>query len=354
MIIRKKMKIRIICTNGKRWPMKVDKKSENCYRVRKYVNGTTHTIYFDHYPSDVDIAVALAEKLNTIDTEAVRQTFEVCANEYIAIKDNVLRSDTKRSYKSMIKGLSDGFKGKDINKITQLDIQMEINNMSKKRSPKTVKNYHGFISAVLGTFRPNLIINTTLPQKVEYKPYTPSDEEVRKVLDYVKDTKYSIPFQLGVLGMRRSEICAAQPTDVKGNYLSINKTVSESENGFIVEELTKTSESRRDIYIPDSLAKEIKDNNVVYDGFPSMLLQTLHSAQKSLGMPQFRFHDLRGFYASYAHACGIPDTIIMANGGWKTDYTMKKHYRNAFQKDVEYYQMALADDLLVRDKSRDK
>lgn len=326
--------------------MKIEHLTENCYRVRKTVNKKTVSLMFDHEPSDVEIAKAITEKLNIIDTEAVRQTFEVCANEYISIKNNVLRSDTRRSYKSIIKGLSDGFKSKDINKITQLDIQTEINSMCNKRSPKTVENYHGFISAVMGTFRPNLIINTTLPQKVEYEPYTPSDEEVRKILEYVKGSKYSVPFQLGVLGMRRSEICASRPEDVHGNYLSIVRTVSESEDGFIVEELTKTSESRREIYIPDSLANEIKDNNVIFDGFPSMLLQTLHSVQRKLGLPQFRFHDLRGFYASYAHSCGIPDSIIMANGGWKTDYTMKKHYRRAIKKDVEYYQKALASDLL--------
>lgn len=326
--------------------MKVEKKSENCYRIRKKINGTTHAIYFDHYPSDVDIALALAEKLNTIDTKAVNQTFEVCATQYVAIKNNVLRASTKRNYKGMVKKLSTAFTQKDINKITQADIQLEINNLSATKAPKTVTNYHGFISAVLGEFRPNLKLYTTLPQEVEYDGYIPTDEEVKKVLEFVKGTKYDIPFQLGVLGMRRSEICAATPNDVNGNFLSVTKTKTESENGFIIEELTKTSKSRREVFIPTNLAEEIKNKNVVYDGFPSMLVQTLHKAQKNLGIEEFRFHDLRVFYASYAHSCGIPDTIIMANGGWKTDYTMKKHYRKAIKKDVEYYQQALASDLL--------
>ena len=73
--------------------------------------------------------------------------------------------------------------------ITALDIQTEINRLSKEHSPKTVRNYHGFISAVLGTFCPNLKICTTLPQKVKNEPYIPSDNDVKQILEYVKDTE---------------------------------------------------------------------------------------------------------------------------------------------------------------------
>lgn len=330
--------------------MKVDKKSENCYRVRKTINKKTITLYFDHAPSDVDIAKALAEQLNIIDVKSVKQTFEVCGNEYLAIKKNVLSPATYRSYNGILKQLPTSFKAKDINAITQTDIQLIISNMVGKKAPKTIHNYHGFISAVFKQFRPNMVINTTLPQKAEYEAITPLEDDIKKILDIVADTKYSIPFQLGVLGMRRSEICAALPSDIKGNFLNVNKAKVESENGFIVKNYTKTEKSRRDVYIPNSLVKEIKENNVVFDGFPSMLIQTLHKIQKDLGIEEFRFHDLRAFYASYAHSCGIPDAIIMANGGWSTDYVMKKLYRRALQNDVEYYQEALADDLLTRKK----
>ena len=42
-----------------------------------------------------------------------------------------------------------------------------------------------------------------------------------------------------------------------------------------------------------------------------------------------RFHDLRHYYASIAHALGVPDVYIMQQGGWKTDNVMKRVYRDA-------------------------
>lgn len=326
--------------------MKVERLTENCYRIRKTINKKTIAITFDHKPTDVEIAKALADKLNIIDTKDVKQSFEVASTEYIALKDKILSPSTIRSYKTIVKQLSDAFKSKNIQDITQVDIQLEINNLSVSKTPKTISNIHGFISAVLGTFRPGFIINTTLPQKVKYEPYTPSDDDIKKIIEMVKGTKYSIPFQLGILGLRRSEICALLPSDIEGNYISICKAKVEGENGFTIKNLTKTTEGKRKVYIPDSLVNEIKENDCVFDGFPSMLVNRLHSCQRELKLNKFRFHDLRAFYCSYAHSCGIPDSIIMANGGWKSDYTMKKIYRRAIQDDIEYYQKALAKDLL--------
>lgn len=326
--------------------MKIEQLTTNCYRVRKTINKKTISLMFDHYPTDLDIAQKLAEEANEIDTKRIRQTFEVCANEYLTIKQNVLSPCTYRSYTGIAKHLPDNFKGKIITEIEDTDIQLVISNMVGKKSPKTILNYYGFISAVFKMFRKGYKIDVQLPQQIEYVPVTPLEEEIRAVLEYVKDTKYSIPFQMGVLGMRRSEICAALPSDIHGNSLFITRAKVESGNGFIIKEYTKTQKSRREVYLPPSLIQEINESGVVFEGFPSMLYQTLKSVQKKLGLSDFRFHDLRAFYASYAHSCGVPDAIIMANGGWATDYVMKKLYRRALQNDVEYFQEALASDLI--------
>lgn len=58
-----------------------------------------------------------------------------------------------------MKTISNKFLEINIHDITALDIQTEINLLSKEHSPKTVRNYHGFISAVLGTFCPSLKIS---------------------------------------------------------------------------------------------------------------------------------------------------------------------------------------------------
>ena len=69
-----------------------------------------------------------------------------------------------RSYHAIIKYLSDRFKSLRISEPEAEDVQVEINHYCVGRSPKTTRNAHGFISAVLALYKPNLILNTTLPQ----------------------------------------------------------------------------------------------------------------------------------------------------------------------------------------------
>lgn len=67
-----------------------------------------------------------------------------------------------------------------------MDIQTEINRLAKELSPKTVRNRHGFISAVLSVYNPSLKINTTLPQKIKKgNPHSITDflSRAQKTLD---------------------------------------------------------------------------------------------------------------------------------------------------------------------------
>ena len=128
--------------------------------------------------------------------------------------------------------------------------------------------------------------------------------------------------------MRRSEICALTLDDIEGNTLTINKALVKNINNQWVLKTTKTTAGTRKIYIPDSLVKEIQDQGEIYNGYPNSLLWGLNNYQDKLGIPRFRFHDLRHFFASYAHSQGISDADIMASGGWKSDFTMKSIYRH--------------------------
>lgn len=142
-------------------------------------------------------------------------------------------------------------------------MQTEINRVAKKCSSKTVRNHHGFISAVLGTFHPNLRLNTTLPQKVKNEPYTPSKEVVKRILAAIKDTPYEIPITLACYGMRRSEICALTLDDVNNDVVQINKAMVMNEKKQWVIKSTKTSESTRNIIIPIALADKIREQGYI-------------------------------------------------------------------------------------------
>lgn len=313
--------------------MKVEK-IKNTYRVRKQFNNKMYTVYFDHKPDDKEVISALQKKLRNADKGPERGSFESYCDKYIASKRNVLSPSTLGGYQKCKRCLSKEFKAKKLNNIEQIDVQEEVNRYAADHSPKSVRNLHGFISAVLKMFRPDMTISTALPQKKKFAHNMPTTEDVERILKASEGTPYHIPFQLAVLGMRRSEICGATIDDLHGNMLTINKTqVYDEKNHLMTRNDTKTTESTREIYLPDSLVAEIKQAGTIYDKTPPMLVKNLHKYQDELGIEHFRLHDFRHYYASYSHAQGIPDVYIMESGGWKTDYVMKNVYREAMKNE---------------------
>ena len=325
--------------------MKAEKVSESTYRVRKTYKGKRYDVYFDHDPDDKEVMEVVLERLKSEGSGSAKGSFESCCDKYIEMKRNVISPSTVAGYKKLKRYVSDGFKSKNILNITQVDIQNEINDFAVGHSPKYVRNLHGFISAVLRTFRPSMIINTTLPQKRKFAHILPTTEGVKMILEASKGTPYHIPFQLAVLGLRRSEICGVTIGDIKGNILTIDKAKVYDEDYNLVTKDTKTTESTREIYLPGELVKEIEEAGTIFDYKPQTLTRTLHKFQDKLGLDRFRLHDFRGYFASYAHSQGIPDVYILKMGGWKTDFVMKSVYRDALKDKNEEMQKKIATDI---------
>lgn len=309
--------------------MKIEKLPSGSYRIRKMYKGQTYTVITDYKPTQKEAIKLLADELDKVKSNAPRMSFSESANQYIDVKSNVLSPSTINAYRCILRNISERFRNTNINDISALEIQKEINEYSAGRSPKTVRNAHGFISAVLGMFRPELNISTTLPQKQKYDEYIPSDDDVKRILQRAKGTRYEIPLLLATFGLRRSEICALTLDDLDGNILTINKALVVDANGKFVTKSTKTTAGTRKIYISDYLADLIRKSGKIYDKSPNQIYENLCKYQKELGIPHFRLHALRHYYASMSHSIGIPDSYIMQAGGWKSDNTLKSVYRHA-------------------------
>lgn len=325
--------------------MRIEKRNQN-YRVQKMIDGKRYSFTYDHKPTqrEVDADIVKIRSRITVDK---RITFKMAAGSYIGMKRNVLSASTLYDYAKLPGRISNRFNNLKIDDITQADIQIEINNLSKDKSPKTVRNIHGFISAVLRTYRPDMVIYTTLPQRVRFEPKLPTRGALETLLKAAEGTEYEIPFKLGCLGLRRSEICALKKSDINGNSLTINKALVYGRNGRLMLKTTKTTESSRTIYIPDKLVELINllDTEEIYTGHPSSILRALHRYQDRLNLPRCRFHDLRHYYASYAHSRGMSDADIMSSGGWKTDAVMKNIYRHSLEETKEQAQKKIADSI---------
>lgn len=310
--------------------MKIEKLPSGSYRIRKMYKGKTYTVVTDYKPTQREALQLLNEQLDGTECIKSAGTFETAATEYIEMKRNVLSPATLREYTRYTSRLPHDFVEMRIGDITQVDVQKMVNELSVDKSPKTVHDLHGFVSAVLRTFRPGLVLSTTLPQKVKSDKYIPTEDDIRAMLNAAKGGRYEIPLRLGCYGLRREEICALESSDVDGNMLTISRALVLDENRKWIVKVTKTTDSTRTIWIDDELADMIrKCEGRVYNGYPEGITKYLRRKQDKLGLNHFPLHKFRHYYASASHAMGIPDSYIMASGGWKTDNVLKSVYRHA-------------------------
>lgn len=315
--------------------MKIEKRGPDSYRVRKMYKGKMYTVTFEHKPTQKEAITAMAKELQKIQEKHKSLTFQAAAEEYIESKRNVLSPSTIRGYHGIMRRISKEILEENIHDITSLEVQAEINRVSRSHSPKTVRNHHGFISAVLGTFCPSLKINTTLPQKVKREPYIPSDEDVKRILECAKGTEYEIPIILACYGLRRSEICALKLDDIDGDIVRIKKAMVPDENRNWVVKSTKTTSSARDIIIPIEVANKIRERGYIYKGCPDCITNYLKRTERALDIPQFSIHKLRHYFASKMSAMNVPEADIMRMGGWETDHVMKSVYRHSMMEKEE-------------------
>lgn len=262
-------------------------------------------------------------------------TFGDALNEYIEFRSAVLSPSTIREYTRIRNHDLQGLMDIKIADITQERIQAEINRESLSHSPKTVRNMHGIISAVLSAYRPDFKLSTDLPQKVRPNLHIPSEAEVKTLMDAVQGTRLEIPVLLAAFGpMRCGEICALDSDHISGNVVHVEFSLAKDKDGNWIKKTTKTYSGNRYITYPDFVIDKIKDiDGRIVDTNPARLsnMFTQKMKRSKLDIERFRFHDLRHYAASILHAIGIPDQYIMERGGWATDATLKKVYRHALQ-----------------------
>ncbi len=311
--------------------MTIEKLPSGSYRVRQMEKGKMYSVTVPYKPSKKDAFELIQNKINHVVEDSM--TFEQAALQYVDVKKNVLSPSSVRSYLSLTNNLPKKFLEMDIARIDDYAVQKLINDYAVDHSPKTVRNLNGFVLSVLRLFYPKVDISVTLPQKVHTEHYTPSQDDIKRIMDASRDTKYYIPLFLACLGLRNSEICALTIFDLKGTELTINKACVRGVDGYVIKNVPKTDASNRTITIPQEIADQIRSQGYVYDGYPQQIDKHLRRTQKKLNIPSFGVHRLRHFFASYMHDLGYSDAIIQSLGGWSTDNVMKSVYRHAMNED---------------------
>lgn len=313
--------------------MTIEKLPSGSYRIKRMIKGKLYSLTLSYKPSKREAEELIRGLIDQAQNPQCYLTFEQGAEQYIDMKRNVLSPSTIREYGQTCNRLPKWFISMKICDIDQIVINKCINELSINRSPKTVRNYHGFISSILRLYNPQMVICTTLPQKVHSEPYIPSDSDIRAILAASKGTQYDIPLKLACYGLRRSEICALKyPDDFSGRQIYIHHALVMDENKEWVLKNTKTTESERYITISKELLKQISNQGYVYSGHPNAICDWLTDTQQSLGLPHFSLHKFRHYFASKTSEV-LPDAEVIKLGGWKTDSVMKSVYRHAMSKD---------------------
>jgi len=324
--------------------MKIEKRGKS-YRVRFMISGENYSLSFDHKPTQVEISELIEKKKNA---KNGKLTFQEACDSYIEARTKTLSPSTIRGYKNILTKISDDIMDKYIDDITQHDIQIQVNTWASDKSPKTVRNYHGFISSVLAEFRHDMILSTSLPQKIKHEPYIPNSEEIKQLLNYAKGSEFELVIYLGIFSMRRSEVCALTEDDIDYDkkLIRVNKAmVLNDQREWVIKPVPKTAASDREIPVPDQVIDLIKERGLFKQN-PTAITNWMLRTERSLGMNEFSFHKLRHYFASEAHAKGIVDADIMKIGGWETDHVMKAVYRHSQSKDDSHITTAILNDLL--------
>ena len=262
--------------------------------------------------------------------------FSAALSRYIAVREPHKSPNTIKGYKSIERTINNryaSFCALSTDRITDRDVQKIVDDCRRRDlAEKTVRNWVGLINAVLAesgrrSTRP------IMPARKVYDAIIPSDGEVRMILCLLHGHWLESPVMLALYGLRRGEICALTSGDVSAeNLVHIHRALVMEDGGAVkVRDVPKTETSNRYVPVSAYLADQVRSwqtnpytLNQITDGWERFI--------RKYRFPPYRFHDLRGFFASYAHARGVVEADILAAGGWKTPNVMRSVYRHAMHK----------------------
>ena len=202
--------------------------------------------------------------------------------EYAEIK---LKPQTIRSYHFLEKRVYTAIGYMRMDKITTRTIQKFISQLAEEKkynskskvigklSPKTIKNYIAFISAVFNYAVKMQMLSINPCKNVTLPPANPKErevytiEEVQHMLELFKNEsdanlKYVIFFTLAAFtGLRRGELLGLEWKDFDwdNNLMTVVRTSEWTKERGIYTDTPKTKSSRRILKLPDELMQELKE-----------------------------------------------------------------------------------------------
>lgn len=326
---------------------KAKKLTSGSWNVQVMVDGKRVSVTAPSEKEAIAEAASIKAELKSAQSSSRVSSMTVgeAIDNFIESKDAVLSPSTIRGYKKIRKNNLQDLMDIKLSLLTQEAVQRAVNKMARKKSPKTVKNAHGLLTAALAVYRPDFVLRTTLPQKQKYEAKIPDLDEIRKIIEAAKGKEIEVPILLAVwLGLRESEIRGLTWDCIDGDMIHIKQAIVDGENG-PTEKGTKTYSGDRWIRMPDYVKQAIGERNgkgerIVKLSGRAIYMRFSRLCEK-LGLPHYRFHDLRHAAASIAMSIGVPNTYTQKRMGHKTDNMLKTVYLHTIKSMEDQYADAI-------------
>lgn len=261
---------------------------------------------------------------------------------FIEQRVNVFSRSTTVGYQRIRKNYLLRLQKERLRDITQAMIQREINACAEKLSPKSVSNIHGFLSAVLAAYRPEMHLTTRLPQKEKQEIVIPELSTIKALEAYAeekgdRDLLLAVMFA-SQLGLRRSEICALTFSDLSAdNAVSISKALVIDEKKQWIVKPPKSHAGYRTLPLTDPLRKQLEQLHGAPDAHivqasPDIISKRFQRALAALHFPVCRFHDLRHYNASVMISLNVPFMYIARRMGHENDEMVRRVYGHIMEQ----------------------
>ena len=268
-------------------------------------------------------------------------TFADAVESYIASKEGVLSPSTIRGYRSYQKHHLDDIGYMSVRSPDLIALQRWLSDLRSDTTrkstltAKTIKDIYGLVNAAYKMYS-KADLGLTLPTAAPTQLHTPTDAEIKALLEHVAGTELELAILLSAFcSLRRGEICALEKSDLSGDVLTVSRGMVRDPDGLWVIRQPKTPTSVRRVIVPKVIQDKIVGlpaGRIMHchpDALSNRFKRAINYTMRHDLTEHIRFHDLRHYYASIAHALGVPDVYIMQQGGWKTDNVMKRVYRDA-------------------------
>lgn len=318
------------------------------YRVRVYSHTTeTGKKVYESFTASTKREAELAAAKFVANNDRTRSqdiTVLEAVTSYIEATRNTLSAPTLKGYTYDAKRL-DYFGSYKIRKLRSLDLQEFVAYLEDKGySPKTIKNtYSTVITSLEASDIPNNF-KVKLPRQRKKERLSPEDATVARLFNEANPVMKRVIILAAGHSLRRSEICGLTYGDIKGNMIHVHTARVEGLKGVVHQDLTKTYESDREIYLSDWEMK------IIGKGFPNQFIVPIAPGTVSdnfkrltdrLHIEGVTLHTLRAYFASSAVVAGVPDTYTAKMGGWTPGSAalQKVYKRMQKSKDEEYREL---------------